>query len=199
MFYTLYQITNKLNGKHYIGKTCQGFKRRWSRHRWEAVRNSKCRIHKAINKYGLENFEAKAILIGPSLEWINEMEIRAIKLYDSFNNGYNDTKGGDGGLGSKARLGKTHTAEARNKIAAARLGKPSPKLGVKLSNETREKIRVANLGKKLSKEHKEKISAGLLASKNRKSLVGRKASDETKAKMSSTHKLRWARLREVNQ
>lgn len=199
MFYTLYQITNKLNGKHYIGKTCQGFKRRWSRHRWESARNGKCRIHQAIKKYGVENFDAKPILIGPNVEWINEMEMRTIKLYDSFNNGYNDTKGGDGGHGSKARLGKTHTAEARAKISAARLGKPSHRLGVKLSEETKQKIRIANIGKKMSLEHKAKISAGLLASKNRQSLVGRKASDETKAKMSSTHKLRWARLREVNQ
>ena len=84
MFYTLYQITNKLNGKHYIGKTCQGFKRRWSRHRWESARNGKCRIHQAIKKYGVENFDAKPILIGPNVEWINEMEMRTIKLYDSF-------------------------------------------------------------------------------------------------------------------
>lgn len=57
-------------------------------------------------------------------------------------------------------------------------------LGRKFSEETRQKIRVANLGKKLTPENR------AIAIKNlRRTPFGRKHSAETKAKMSATRKL----------
>lgn len=44
-------------------------------------------------------------------------------------------------------LGRTHTPEARAKMSAARRGRVSPRKGVKLSDETKQKLRLANLGK----------------------------------------------------
>ena len=96
MPYELYQVTNKINGRMYIGQTCQGYKRRWYIHCWKAARGGEQRFHQSIRKYGKENFEVKLLVVGPTLEWINDLEQKAIKLYDTFNNGYNDTKGGDG-------------------------------------------------------------------------------------------------------
>jgi group I intron endonuclease len=186
MRYELYQVTNKINGKMYIGQTCQGHKRRWYIHCWKSARGGEQRFHKAIRDYGKENFEVKCLVIGPSLEWINEMEIRAIKLYDTFNNGYNDTKGGDGTVGIKSRLGKKHTAETRAKLSASCMGRPSPRKGMKLSEETKQKLRAANLGKKIPREVIEKIVS---KTKGRPAWnKGLKHSEETKAKMSLAHK-----------
>ena len=53
--WSLYRITNKINGKIYIGQA-QDFKHRWSDHKL-AVKNNKPTqaIHHALIKYGLDN------------------------------------------------------------------------------------------------------------------------------------------------
>jgi group I intron endonuclease len=177
--------TNRTNGKVYIGQTRQAFSRRKSRHLWDAARNSPCRFHAAIRKYGPEAFEFKMLVVGPAGDWLSEMEIRVIEAYNSFNKGYNDTKGGEGTLGSKARLGKTHTPEARAKIAAAHRGKPGTRLGHHNTPEQNERIRQANLGKTLSAEHRAAIGAGL---KGRPTWnKGATHTEATKRKMSLAH------------
>lgn len=194
MPYELYQVTNKINGRMYIGQTCQGYKRRWYIHCWKAARGGEQRFHQSIRKYGKENFEVKLLVVGPTLEWINDLEQKAIKLYDTFNNGYNDTKGGDGTVGIKSRLGKKHTAETKAKLSASCIGRSSNRKGVKLSEETKQKLRAANLGKKLPEEVKLKISA---AGKGKRSWIkGLKHKEETRIKMSLAHKARWAKMRE---
>ena len=194
MRYELYKVTNKINGRMYIGQTCQGHKRRWYIHCWRAARGGEQRFHKAIQKYGKDNFSVELLVVGPTLEWINDLEQKAIKLYDAFNNGYNDTKGGDGTVGKKFRLGKRHTAETRAKLSASCMGRPSVRKGVKLSKETKQKLRTANLGKKLLDETKQKIS---LSCKGKPSWIkGLKHKEETRIKMSLAHKARWAKMRE---
>jgi len=181
----LYIATNRVNGKVYIGQTRQSFARRKSRHLWDAARNSPCRFHAAIRTYGPEAFEFKMLAIGPVGGWLSEMEIRTIEAYNSFNSGYNDTKGGEGTRGSMARLGKTHTPEARAKISAARRGKPGGRLGCRNTPEHNEKVRQANLGKTLSVEHRAAISA---AQKGRPAHnKGVAHTEETKRKMSLAH------------
>jgi len=187
----LYMATNRANGKVYIGQTRQGLGRRKSRHLWDAERGSPCRFHSAIRRYGAGAFEFKVLAVGPSGPWLNDLEIRAVEAWNSFNKGYNDTKGGDGGRGSKARLGKTHTPEVRAKIAAARRGKPGTRLGHRNTPEQNEKVRQANLGKKLSAEHRAKISA---AQKGRPAWnKGVLHTEEHKLKQSKAQKERWAK------
>lgn len=230
MRYELYKVTNKINGRMYIGQTCQGYKRRWYIHCWRAARGGEQRFHKAIQKYGKDNFGVELLVVGPTLEWINDLEKKAIKLYDTFNNGYNDTKGGDGTVGQKFRLGKKHTAETRAKISASHMGRPSPRKGVKLSEETKQKLRIANLGKTLSENVRKKISdsqVGRIAwnkglkhseetkakmsaahkgakrppsvgEKTRARLLGNKLSDETRKKISESHKKMWELRRSIN-
>jgi len=192
---TLYMVTNKVNEKSYIGQTTQKLARRWYLHIWKAKHACQQRFHKAILKYGEHNFEVKALVIGQQ-HWIKELEISAIRAYNTFNNGYNDTKGGDGGLGSKCRLGKKHTAETRAKISAARKGVPT-RLGQKNSAEHNEKVRQANLGKKASPETRSLLSA-IRKATPACWMLGRKASPETKAKMSAAHKAKWAMRRQEN-
>lgn len=56
----IYKIRNKINGKIYIGQSIK-IEERWKSHilnsRQEKITDSSQVIHKAINKYGVENFE----------------------------------------------------------------------------------------------------------------------------------------------
>ena len=94
-----YKITNKINDKSYIGQTIQNVKERFYQHCAtkcnQAVLNMA--IHKAINKYGKSNFTIEVIEEIESTD-LNDREKYWIKYYDSYNNGYNSTKGGQDGI-----------------------------------------------------------------------------------------------------
>jgi hypothetical protein len=48
----VYKITNKENGKIYIGITSQGVNQRWCKHCSDSTTGSTFPIHNAIRKYG---------------------------------------------------------------------------------------------------------------------------------------------------
>lgn len=120
----IYSITNKLNGKRYIGQT-YNFKYRWMRHRSYLKHNTEHNAHlqSAWNKYGAENFKFE-IIERCKLKQLDEREIYWINYYDSKNTGYNFA---DGGLGCK---GYKHTDE---EIAKMRMiQNPEPILQIDL-------------------------------------------------------------------
>lgn len=100
----IYKWENKINGKVYIGQTMNryGYKERWSQHRYYALNGDhNNHFYRAIKKYGYDGFN-KSILeiieMDDKIELKNvldELEIKYIEKYDSFNNGYNSTMGGD--------------------------------------------------------------------------------------------------------
>ena len=88
----IYKVTNKINGKVYIGQSVD-IGRRWRQH---MTAEDDIYFHKAIQKYGVENFEWEVIEKCKKSE-LDERESYWIEYYDSYNKGYNCTKGGDGG------------------------------------------------------------------------------------------------------
>ena len=96
----IYKIENLINHKIYIGKSID-IRGRWSFHKcashWD---NSSKILYQAFKKYGLENFSFEVLEnINPSdKELLNQKEQYWIKYYDSYYNGYNQTKGGDGDI-----------------------------------------------------------------------------------------------------
>lgn len=92
----IYKIENKLNGKVYIGQSIN-IEARWKRHVSDSsnhlINEQSAVIHKAINKYGLENFSF-VVLEECNIEELDEREIYWISYYNSYYNGYNCTKGG---------------------------------------------------------------------------------------------------------
>lgn len=97
--YTIYKATNKINGKSYIGQTIDFEHRKHTHiHRRDGYCDPNSIFHMALDKYGEENFEWEELMKVPSKEFANAMEKTMIQKYGTYKpNGYNLTKGGDGG------------------------------------------------------------------------------------------------------
>lgn len=88
----VYQITNLINNKLYIGIT-NDYKKRWSNHK--CCNNPNMVICKAIKKYGVENFKFEILYEGLSIEDASEKEKELIQKKNSLvPNGYNVALGG---------------------------------------------------------------------------------------------------------
>ena len=88
----IYKITNKVNGKSYIGQTRYTIEFRWKQH---IHKKDNTYFHNAIHKYGIENFSIE-ILEECNINDLNSKEIFYIAKYNTFDRGYNLTIGGDG-------------------------------------------------------------------------------------------------------
>lgn len=95
----VYKITNKINGKCYIGESVDVFKR-FSDHKNPKNLKTHYKIYRAFAKYGIENFSFEILSKCPK-EYLGKLEMFFIKHFDSVNNGYNITQGGKGGFGPK--------------------------------------------------------------------------------------------------
>ena len=97
----IYKIENLINGKVYIGQSTDIFYRIMN-HKSETFNpNSKTYdspIHRAIRKYGVENFTFEIIDFCLNKKELDEEEIYWIQKYDSYRNGYNATRGGEGAV-----------------------------------------------------------------------------------------------------
>ena len=109
----IYKIENMINNKVYIGCS-NDIERRWNDHRTRAFsegdREYNKTLYRAFRKYGLDNFKF-SIICECSKEDIKEKEIAFIELYDSYNNGYNETIGGD--IPSRRKASKLKTYSKR--------------------------------------------------------------------------------------
>lgn len=88
----IYKITNKVNGKSYIGQTRYTVEFRWRQHQHK---KDNTHFHCAIAKYGVENFIVET-LEECEIADMDSREIFYIAKYDTYNNGYNSSTGGDG-------------------------------------------------------------------------------------------------------
>lgn len=93
----IYKITNTLNDKCYIGQSID-IETRWLQHIYESkTLRHKYKIYLALNEYGVENFDFEVLEECPQDNKIlNDREIYWIEYYNSFNEGYNMTRGGQG-------------------------------------------------------------------------------------------------------
>ena len=90
----IYIIKNNINNKVYIGQSVNASER-WKKHLSD-VKNRQCQmIHKAMQKYGVENFYYE--ILERQIENYDEREQYWIKYYNSLApNGYNVSPGGQG-------------------------------------------------------------------------------------------------------
>lgn len=88
----IYKITNKVNGKSYIGQTRYTLEFRWRQH---LHKKDNTYFHNAIRKYGSDNFQLEVLEECPYSS-LNEREIFYIAKYNTLKDGYNLTLGGSG-------------------------------------------------------------------------------------------------------
>ena len=86
----VYKITNTKSDKSYIGITTRNLNKRWDEHKVADTY-----IGRAIRKYGEKEFLFEELDKASSLNELVELERGYIKLFDSYNNGYNQNIGGD--------------------------------------------------------------------------------------------------------
>lgn len=91
----IYLISNDVNSKLYVGQTIQNLNKRFNGHCCysKSDRSVNMYIKRAIHKYGRDKFHITLLEECP-INLLNEREKYWISFYDSYNNGYNLTKGG---------------------------------------------------------------------------------------------------------
>ena len=149
----VYKHTNKLNGKVYIGQTCQNPKYRWGSNGSGYKRIP--HFWNAIQKYGWENFEHEVLFDNLNREDASRLEIELIAMYDSVNpeNGYNTSTGGFFGV-----VGFEMTDECKRKISESLKGVPKSET----AKQNMSKAKTGVPGKPRSEEHQSKIIAATM-------------------------------------
>jgi len=146
---TIYKITNRIDGKIYIGQTVRRLERRWKEH---CDKSSHClALHNAIAKYGAENFTVEQIDVACSVDELNAKEKYWIAFYNSVApNGYNLTSGGESG--------KEMSPESREKLSESKRGKKTWISGKHHTEETRRKISEIQTGTRMGKDNHKSVT-----------------------------------------
>lgn len=177
----VYIHTNKINGKKYVGQTCQDPRKRWGKDGIGYKRNPY--FWNAIQKYGWDSFTHEIIASNLTIDEANELEEKLIHSLDSMNPdcGYNMQSGGENRLHlektkqkiREAHKGKIVSEETKGKISEAMSGENHPFYGTHRSDSTKRKIGDAQIGEKNhmfgkhhTEEEKEKVREKLLGGKN---------------------------------
>lgn len=159
----IYCLTNKVNGKRYVGQTMYPLAMRWAHHvSYAKNRKGSMAITRAITKYGPDSFlpeEVERLKYRDQLNVAETFYIIKLKSHIS-EHGYNLTYGGDQGL-----------------VYTKSLKPPPP-----ISAETREKLSKINLGRKHSIESRKNMSAG-----QRKRIYSPEACEKLKARPRHPH------------
>ena len=92
----IYKITNKINGKIYIGQTIRAIKKRFKQHiRESSSGRGNALLNKTIRKYGKENFTIEEIGGANSQSELNYLEWLYVHNFNSLvPNGLNMKEGG---------------------------------------------------------------------------------------------------------
>jgi group I intron endonuclease len=157
--YTIYLITNNVNGKVYVGQTKTKLYARWATHKRDARYGIDLCICRAIKKYGPESFSIKEIATADTQEWADYLARVWIVLHDSRNRkkGYNVRAGGihSPGISPKGRLRlrKASTgrqpSEETKRLASARMKdgwKSGLYKGMPHTEESKEKMSLLRRG-----------------------------------------------------
>lgn len=180
--YSIYRITNNVNGKVYIGITIN-VEKRMKEHRC-------CKkdrpLYRAIRKYGWVAFTYEIVAQTKDKDYAYAvLEPMMIKEHNSMNMkfGYNLTEGGEGTVGT------IPSVVTRKRMSNARKGKTYEEFyGIEKALELKEQKRAQGLGKVFSNETKEKISSKLKGNKN---FEGKTFTDEVKQKLSDLKSKTW--------
>ena len=190
----IYCAENNINHKVYIGQTIKTMNTRKNAH----IKNENdYHFHRALKKYNdwnwyiVQEYKCSKSKITAIL---NKAEKYYIDKYDSFENGYNMTKGG------KSILGFIHSEETKVRMSNVHKGKKQKPMSEE-HKKILSKVNKGNknaLGFKHTEEAKQKIRASRVGkatwNKGRTGIY----SEETKSKMSVAAKRRWVKQEDIS-
>lgn len=173
----IYQITDQVNGKRYIGSAVN-LKKRYRDH-LSSLRQGQHRnrhLQAAFDKHGESAFAFSV------LEHIERSLLieREQYFFDTLSPEYNiaPTAGNS--------LGRYHSEETKRKMSEAMRGELSHWYGKHHYKESKRKISEANRGRQLSTEHRRKLSVAWSGERN--PLYGKSPSAETRRKISDANR-----------
>lgn len=175
---TVYIARNLANAKVYVGITVN-FRIRKNKHKADTDRGSNNYFHRAIRKYGWDNFEWCILETVPTRVAASEIERYWISYFKSNDRtfGYNMTIGGEGAKG------RVHSEESKKRMSEARKG-------ITFSEEHKQNLsKAAKQRKAISEETRKKLSEiqKARAPESYDFLRGTTLSDETKKKISEAN------------
>jgi group I intron endonuclease len=177
IYYYLYEVTNLVNGKTYIGQHI-------TQDLEDGYLGSGEALKSAIKKYGRDKFKREILLFARNQQALNILEMMAVTPeFCEQKDNYNLKEGGNSGrpnpetrekmrkkkLGPRNHnYGKAKTLEWKAKVGAANRGKIH-------TEESRLKMSLARIGKRHTEKTKQKIgaaSSALLRTKDHKRKIG---------------------------
>ena len=175
--YSIYKATNTINGKVYVGFT-SNWPDRIGQHKYES-KNSNKAFHRALRKYGENNFDWQLIYQSKELtHTLKTMEPHFIKEYKSFGkNGYNLTEGGEG------IFGYTFSEKTIESFKLKRSGSKNPMYGKK-------GILNPNFGKKCHTKEFKKSRSDYMKNNN-PSVLYRVKCEHCQKEMSKSNHTKW--------
>lgn len=171
MFYTIYRITNLINGRFYIGK-------HQTKDLQDGYMGSGRLLKQAIKKYGADNFHKEILHV---VQTEKEMDLlEKILVVPDIETNYNLCDGGKGGW-SYVNRNSLHVSD-KQKEAARKIGK-------KMMIAYNKTLSDHDRSRKAKQAAYTKINNGMsIIHKGNKICVGRKYSSETLEKMSAKQK-----------
>lgn len=169
----IYKITNKINGKIYIGQTTRGFNKRYPysgsgiervynyyTHQKEKDRFINKHLVSSIEKYGFYAFEVIEVYdLAFSKEELNIKEKHYIKVFNCIDNGYNFGDGGEINAMQGSRWTEEQTEKMREYMSGEnnpmydihRYGEDAPMYGKHHTDDTKKKISKTRIEKGIGK------------------------------------------------
>ena len=205
----IYKATSP-SGKSYIGQTIKELRqRKWAHKNAAITKKRKFPFYNAIRYYGWSSIKWEILEENISLENLDNKEIYYIKLFKSFESGYNATKGGVGNRGciwnesSKDQAKKNHWIRSKNKdeilerLSKSLKGKASWNKGIPCSEKTKQLLSLAHQGKRIGYKYS-KTTIEKLSGKNNSnygktmdSITREKISKSLSGENSPAAKLTW--------
>ena len=138
----VYKITNKVNGKVYIGQTSETLQKRFSRHMGYQALEHDTKFYRAVRKYGKDNFTIEQIDTAKTQKELDEKEVKWIKYYNSVEEGYNSNDR-QGKVGGDTLTGHPELDKIKEKIVKSKLGSKNPQARrVKATNIKTQEVKV---------------------------------------------------------
>lgn len=132
----IYLVRNLVNDKLYVGQTVREISMRWRHHMQDAKHGSRLALHRAIRKYGPEQFTVEQLSPACTEQEMNNLERIWIVILQSTTTerGYNLTYGGDGHI---------VTDQTRQHLSESHKGQRAFNKGQRLSTKHRAGLKKA--------------------------------------------------------